>query len=232
MKTTLLSLCLLICAFTSQVNANTYTFSPTPANLNDLDHHSAYAWLLTGLSLGGGSLTSASITFSNIRNWDNTANKLFIHLLDAALATPTHTLINGVYPSILSSGGGSEVTTFIDAPLSQAPVTDINDDFAGSRYLTNPLVAGATTANCLLTTLTNLSMTATTITYTFTPAQLAILQAYILNGGNIAFGLDPDCHYFNNGISFKYSTPEGGTTAALLGLSLGALALARRKLYA
>ena len=229
MKTTVLSLCLLICALTTQVNAATYTFSPTPANLYDLDHHSAYAWLLTGLSLGGGSVTSASLTFSNIRNWDNTANSLFIHLLEAALTTPAHTSINGFYPAILSSGGGSEVTTFIDAPLNQAPVTAINDDFAGTRYLANPLVAGATTGNTLLTTLTNLSMTATTITYTFTPAQLKVLQDYIMNGGNIAFGLDPDCHYFNNGITFKYSTPEGGTTVALLGLGLGAIALARRK---
>jgi hypothetical protein len=227
MKTTLLSLCLLMCALTSQ--ATTYTFSPTPSDLNDLDHHSAYAWLLTGLSLGGGNITSASITFKNIANWDTNANSLFIHLLDAALTTPTHTLKNGAYPSILSSGSGSEVTTFFDAPTSQAPVTDINDDFAGTRYLANPLVAGATTANTLLTTYINLSMTASTRTYTFTPAQLAALQAYILNGGNIAFGLDPDCHYFNDGITFTYSTPDGGTTVALLGLGLGVIALARRK---
>lgn len=227
MKTTLLSLCLLMCALTSQ--ATTYTFSPTPTNLNDLDHHSAYAWLLSGLSLGGGSITSASITFNNIRNWDTNPNTLFIHLLDTALTTPTHTMFNGAFPSILSSGSVSEVTTFFDTATNQAPVTDINDDFAGTRYLANPLVAGSTTANTLLTSFVNLSMTATTITYTFTPAQLAALQADILNGGNIAFGLDPDCHYFNSGITFTYSTPDGGTTVALLGLGLGVIALARRK---
>src|ERR1700731_1327762 len=119
MKTILSCLFLLITAFSSQ--ATTYTFSPNPSNLNNLDHHMAYVWQLNGLTLAGGNITSASLTFTNISNWDNTPNTLFIHLLDTALATPTHTLSNGAYPVILGTGVGSEVTAFIDAPLNQAP---------------------------------------------------------------------------------------------------------------
>jgi hypothetical protein len=111
----------------------------------------AYTWQLSGLTLAGGNITSASLTFTNISNWDNNPNTLFIHLLDTALATPTHTSINGAFPTILATGVGSEVTAFTDASTSQAPVTDINDDFAGARYLANPLVNGSATSNTFLT---------------------------------------------------------------------------------
>jgi len=85
--------------------ANTFTFSPTAtaANTNsatsqtnqtaynggasqfDLDHHKAYTWKLTGLSIPTGqSIISASITFKDIANWDTNTNKLFVHLLNTA----------------------------------------------------------------------------------------------------------------------------------------------------
>src|SRR4030088_14601 len=89
MKTTFASILLLVSALTSQ--ATTYTFNPNPIDLNDLDHHMAYTYELKGLSLGG-NITSARLTFTNIYNRDYSAHALFIHLLDTALATPTHTL--------------------------------------------------------------------------------------------------------------------------------------------
>lgn len=231
MKTALSYLFLLISALSSQ--ATTYTFNPNPVDLGDLDHHMAYTWQLNGLTLAGGNITSASLTFTNISNWDNNPNTLFIHLLDAALATPAHALINGAYPVILGTAAGSEVTAFTDAPTSQAPVTDINDDFAGARYLANPLVNGAATSNTFLTSYSGLNTTPIpTLTYNFTAAQLAVLQSYIMNGNNIALGLDPDCHYFNDRVTFTYSTPEAGGTAALLGLALLPLAAVRRKFCA
>jgi hypothetical protein len=230
-KTILSYLFLLISALSCQ--AVTYTFSPNPVDLGDLDHHMAYTWQLSGLTLAGGNITTASLTFKNISNWDNNPNTLFIHLLDAALATPTHTSINGAFPTILATGVGSEVTAFTDASTSQAPVTDINDDFAGARYLANPLVNGSATSNTFLTSYSNLTTTPIpTLTYTFTAAQLGILQGYILNGNDIAFGLDPDCHYFNDQVTFTYSTPDAGGTAALLGLALLPIVAARRKLCA
>ncbi|MFH4233585.1 hypothetical protein WAJ75_21530, partial [Acinetobacter baumannii] len=49
-----------------------------------------------------------------IRNWDNNPNMLFIYLLDTAK--------------------GSGVRSFVDDPSFSAPVTDITDDFANTRY--------------------------------------------------------------------------------------------------
>lgn len=55
--------------------------------------------------------------------------------------------------------------------------------------------------------------------------------------GLFVFGFDPDCHYYNNGISFKITTggtsvPDGGVTLILLGGALLGLYGLRRKVQA
>jgi hypothetical protein len=209
----LFALCCLVASAVSGF-ASTYTYSPTPVDLNDLDHHMAYAWRIDGISLTNQTIVSASLTFSDIRNWNTSTNMLFVHLLDTAK--------------------GAGVTSFADSPGSD---DQIIDNFAGSKYLSNPLVNGATTAN---TFLGSKSFTTTPVTYkiTFTGAELTALTTYINNGNNIAFGIDPDCHFFNDGITFSFTTqsqtvnqvPETGLTATLFLLGLAGLAVARRSL--
>lgn len=71
------------------------------------------------------------------------------------------------------------------------------------------------------------------LVYEFSPAQLAALAAYAADG-NFGFGIDPDCHYYNNGVQFIIRTgpipsvPDGGASALLLGGSLIALGALRR----
>jgi hypothetical protein len=48
-------------------------------------------------------------------------------------------------------------------------------------------------------------------TYTFTSSQLTALRAYLANGGNITLALDPDCAFYNDGMSFSIVT---GTAVA------------------
>jgi len=163
------------------------------------------------VNLTGRTITSATLTIRNISNWDSNANRLFIHLLDTAR----------------NAGVGS----FQDASSSQTPVTDINDDFAGTRYANNPLVASGT-QNTFLTS-QSFSTTARTYVYTFTADQLNVLSAYFMNGGDVAFGLDPDCHFWNDGIVFSFSTkptatPEP-TTMVLLGTGLAGLYYNRKR---
>jgi hypothetical protein len=181
------------------------------ANQFDLDHHKAYTWRIDNVRLGGETITGASLTFTRISNWDSNPNMLFIHLLDSARF--------------------ANAANFNDATGTPVPSSQIQDNFAGSLYNQNPLVVSGT-ANTLLT---SRSFTTTPITYTynFTAAQLQALSAYINNGNNVAFGFDPDCHFWNNGITFKIITrpnevPEP-TTLALLGTGIGGFLLRRRR---
>jgi hypothetical protein len=186
-------------------NAATSTMSwqPTPTDLNDLDHHDVYTWRIDPINLSNVSITSATLTFTNIANWDSNTNMLFVWLLDTA--------------------SGSGVSTTHDVTSSQAPVIDISDFFTNASL--SPLVASGTAKIKLFEH--SFNTTPTTWTYTFNATQLTSLQNYINSGHDIAFGFDPDCHFFNDGITFTMTlTPVPEMASAIPALCLVLLATA------
>lgn len=217
MKKLLLSLAALFVLCASQsVKADTLTYTPSPVDLNDLDHHMLYTWKVSNVNLQGQTITGARITFKNIANWDNNPNKLYVHLLDNAK--------------------NAGVAGFVDDPNSSNTSVAMIDDFVDTRYhnQSNWLVANGT-ADTLLHTYVNLTTTPQTLVYNFSSSELTALFNYITNGGNFALGFDPDCHFFNDGIKFEIftaNTPPTPTpepaTLALLGTGLAGL-YARRK---
>lgn len=70
------------------------------------------------------------------------------------------------------------------------------------------------------------------LVYSFSSTQLDALQAYLTNGNDFALGFDPDCHFYDKGVSLEVyyaNVPDASSSALLLALSLGGLAVARRR---
>ena len=183
----------------ASVRAVPTTYTPSPSDLGDLDHHLVYTWRIDGITVNPANITGATLTFTSIQNWDGNPNVLHLHLLDTAKYSGVH--------------------SFVDDPTGAAPVVDFTDDFIDTRYhgQSNWLVAPGTSDTFL--TDQSFTLTPVTWTYTFTPAQLTALRADISNGNNFALGLDPDCHFFNNGVQFTLDTrtPDTGNTLAMFG---------------
>ncbi len=87
----------------------------------------------------------------------------------------------------------------------------------------------------------NLPTTAQDLTYVFDAAELASLTSYAADG-KIGLGFDPDCHYWNDGVTFSIKTrpksenppPSNNAvpepiTAAMGAVALGALTLGCRR---
>ncbi len=185
----------------ANASLSTLTFQPTPVDMNDLDHHLVYTWRIDNVDLNGLAITNATLSFTNISNWDSNPNVLHLHLLDTAIS-----------PGVAS---------FVDDPTGGVPVTDLTDDFISSRYhgSTGWLVKSGTGD----TFLADKSFTTTPVDYSlnFSPAQLQSLASYIANGKDLALGIDPDCHFFNDGIKLTMTlsaVPEAVAIYPLIGL--------------
>jgi hypothetical protein len=191
MKIHLFTAALLTTVFSTQA----VTFTPSPADLGDLDHHQATSWGINWSLPAGQQITGAILTFKNIWDWQVEYDQLYIHLLDNPAPGVVYNLDNtadNVYSDYFA-GKGTLLTTWNDPNGGHA----INFD----------------------------------LVINFSASQLTALKNYVASapsGGsaNFGFGFDPDCHYFNDGVTFQITTqsvPDGGSTIALLGTSLLAL---------
>lgn len=147
--------------------AGTYTFSPTPADLYDLDHYYNYTWGINWTAPAGEQITAATLSIKNINNWtyEPNANWLYMHLLD--------NVAPGVSSMYDNQAGG--------------------DQFAGQ----GKLIAVYTDND---TAYKNLS-------YNFDSNLLSSLKTYSADS-KWGFGFDPDCHYYNDCISFTVCTEK------------------------
>ena len=237
-------------------------YSATTTNLTNMTHQSAYTWQLNGVNtaVGTGTITSAVLTFFNFANWVSAAsdpyNVLWVDLLD----TSTHKGDGQIASAIDNTNGGTLGSADVldgfrySGGNNSSVIPSLVTAGTAKTYLgssTNTADAGITgynpagTADALgnnqpLTGGTGaFGTTPVTWTLTITDASvLANLANYINNGGDIAIGLDSDCHFSDTQIQFQIfgnpgnagaaAVPEPGTLL-LVGSGIAAAYRRRRK---
>jgi hypothetical protein len=191
-------------ALTSVLSASAVTFTPSPADLSDLDHHDATVWGISWTLPSNQDVTGATLTFKNIYDWQaGERDQLTMHLLDNP-AQGVHVFVDN-----------TSDTDFTDYFAGQGTLLAVwSDAFGGApRNPTFDLVITFTASQ--VTALKNYLATAPTTSGGVTTA-------------NFGFGFDPDCHYYNDGVIFEITTttktvPDNGSSLALLGLGMAAL---------
>lgn len=204
------------------VNGNFGMGVGTESKIDNLDHYSYYTW---GMDLGNdintASITAASITFSEIRNWNSGDYDLWVRLLDHKPNTTNDKVTPGVKQYRDDQGGG-------DSFGNNGVLLHHYDESNTVNRIPNPSGNFYAIKN-------NPDTYGQTITLDFTDNTVAMSSLKAMTDGLIGLGFDPDCHFWNEGVSFSITTASSASpvpepaTMLLFGTGLIGLAGYRRR---
>jgi hypothetical protein len=207
------------CFFIISVSAHAaiYTFKPydpsgTSTDIMDLDHTKYYDWVINWTVPSGQVITGAELIFCNIYNWTEEDDRLYIHLIDEIPINPiTKMPLLPSYAKKTYWTNGTSYTTKL--------YYDTDNQNSGDNWANNPLIKIWTDPDD--------NEKITTETFAIPTALLSELS-----DGSFGIGLDPDCHYYNDGVKLKITTakvPEPGTLVLLGSGLLSFLFFVRRR---
>lgn len=213
----------LVAVFAGSAMAATITFSPRPSpDLLDLNHEQFYLWGIR-TPITPGSIQSATLTIQNIYDFTRESNDtLFVHLLDSV----TVPVPGAPIASLSWRWDPTHRYQTVTAYASDQSATDqtVSDYFVGRTAPwfspSSPPLVG-TWSDPL-----GGSPTGFNLSFTINPVYFSWLT-----DGNFGFGIDPDCHYYNSGVTLTVETvPEPGTIL-MFGTGLVGLAGVVRRRY-
>jgi hypothetical protein len=244
--------------------AGNYSFTTT--GLNNLAHDTAYTWSLTDTTTNttaytsllndvknkGMSVGSATLTISNIYDWQvEAADVLYVNILAgltsgaissyawaATNTTPETTygsnaFVAGTAANLATVGHG---LAFTNAGANSLLTYGGSYTMAGNPgtwsdpYGSSAAFGGVKTAGTAETAAQGFNLVVT-----FNSLNLACLKSLLVSDTtgsgtpNVGLGFGPDCHFYDTGVTLTVVTvPESSSTLVLMGVSLLGLAYVGR----
>lgn len=234
---------LALCMLAGSAWAGVYTFksndgSGNPSDFQDLDHSKAYLWAFQFKPAAGEVITSATLSFSNMYNYDNNANWLGIYLIKDA-------------PKVGGTTGWTQWSTDQFGSSDLTPLTSVYQK-SDNQQIAPPFnaIADKMFLGCYSDTVTD-SVVKDNVVFDFSNPQLISTNpltkwSWDIYGsmpltnalpslnewaadGNWALGIDPDCHFYNDGVTLTFTTgaqPRPPIVPEPMSIMLGAMGLA------